>query len=102
MVLDGRPRSISDPEKLAACAKLARPTVEAPGGHFLARGGTIKVFGAAVTEPVVWPLSFRSVRPQPRLNPAVICICPNIFQLQKLGRSMRAGKISSHPTRRAR
>jgi uncharacterized protein (DUF1330 family) len=35
-------RAISDPEKLAAYAKLAGAAVEALGGRLLARGGTIK------------------------------------------------------------
>jgi uncharacterized protein (DUF1330 family) len=46
-------RSISDPEKLAACAKLAGPAVEALGGRLLARGGTIKVFGAGIPKRTV-------------------------------------------------
>jgi uncharacterized protein (DUF1330 family) len=46
-------RSISHPEKLAAYAKLAGPAVEALGGHFLGRGGTIKVFGAGVRQRTV-------------------------------------------------
>ncbi len=40
-------RSISDPEKLAAYAKLAGAAVEALGGRLLARGGTIKSSGLA-------------------------------------------------------
>jgi uncharacterized protein (DUF1330 family) len=43
----GASRSISNPEKLTAYAKLAGPAVEALGGHFPGRGGTIKVFGLA-------------------------------------------------------
>ncbi len=38
----GAYRSISDPTALASYAKLAGPAVEAAGGRFLARGGTVK------------------------------------------------------------
>jgi uncharacterized protein (DUF1330 family) len=37
-------RSISNPEALAAYAKLAGPAIEAAGGRFLARG-TLKALG---------------------------------------------------------
>lgn len=34
-------RSVSDPEKLAAYAKLAGPAIQAAGGRFLTRGGKV-------------------------------------------------------------
>ncbi|NDB20821.1 MAG: DUF1330 domain-containing protein [Proteobacteria bacterium] len=37
-------RSISDPEKLAAYAKLAGPAITGGGGHFLARGEPVAVY----------------------------------------------------------
>ena len=46
-------RRVSDPEKLAAYAKLAGPAISAAGGRFLARGGTAKVFEAGVSERTV-------------------------------------------------
>ncbi len=39
-------RKISDPDKLAAYAKLAGPAVEAAGGRFLARGAPAQVYEA--------------------------------------------------------
>lgn len=46
-------RSISDPEKLAAYAKLAGPAIEAAGGRFLVRGGRMEVQEAGVQERTV-------------------------------------------------
>ena len=46
-------RSISDPEALAAYAKLAAPAVQAGGGRFLARGGKIEAHEAGVNERTV-------------------------------------------------
>ncbi len=37
-------RSVSDPEKLAAYAKLAGPAITGGGGHFLARGEPVAVY----------------------------------------------------------
>ena len=37
-------RSISDPDKLAAYAKLAAPAIQAAGGRFLARGVAAKTY----------------------------------------------------------
>ena len=37
-------RSISDPDKLAAYAKLAGPAIQAAGGKFLARGNPAKTY----------------------------------------------------------
>ena len=49
----GAYRSISDPTALASYAKLAGPAVEAAGGRFLARGGTVKTHEAGVNERTV-------------------------------------------------
>lgn len=46
-------RKISNPEKLAAYAKLAGPAIAAAGGRFLARGGAFKVFEAGISERTV-------------------------------------------------
>jgi uncharacterized protein (DUF1330 family) len=46
-------RSISDPEALAAYAKLAGPAITAAGGRFLARGNAAKAYEAGLTERMV-------------------------------------------------
>jgi uncharacterized protein (DUF1330 family) len=46
-------RRISDPEKLAAYAKLAGPAIAAAGGRFLARGGAAKAYEAGIAERTV-------------------------------------------------
>jgi uncharacterized protein (DUF1330 family) len=46
-------RSISDPDKLAAYAKLAGPAIQAAGGRFLARGGVVKTYEAGLNQRVV-------------------------------------------------
>jgi uncharacterized protein (DUF1330 family) len=46
-------RSISSPEKLAAYAKLAGPSIAAAGGRFLARGVAAKTYEAGVAERTV-------------------------------------------------
>jgi uncharacterized protein (DUF1330 family) len=46
-------RKISDPEKLAAYAKLAGPAIAAGGGRFLARGTPSKVYEAGQAERTV-------------------------------------------------
>jgi uncharacterized protein (DUF1330 family) len=46
-------RSISDPDKLAAYAKLAAPAIEAGGGRFLARGTAAKAYEAGVLQRTV-------------------------------------------------
>jgi uncharacterized protein (DUF1330 family) len=43
-------RSVSDPDKLAAYAKLAGPAIEAAGGRFLARGVPAKTYEAGLME----------------------------------------------------
>jgi uncharacterized protein (DUF1330 family) len=43
-------RHISDPEKLAAYAKLAGPAITELGGRFLARGGTVEAHEAGLAE----------------------------------------------------
>jgi len=46
-------RSISNPDALAAYAKLAGPAITAGGGRFPARGGTAKVYEAGVAQRTV-------------------------------------------------
>jgi uncharacterized protein (DUF1330 family) len=53
-------RSISNPEALAAYAKLAAPAINAAGGRFLARGNPSKVYEAGVNQRVVI-IEFESV-----------------------------------------
>jgi uncharacterized protein (DUF1330 family) len=45
--------SISDPEALAAYAKLAGPAIAAAGGRFLARGNAAKAYEAGIAQRVV-------------------------------------------------
>jgi uncharacterized protein (DUF1330 family) len=46
-------RSIKNPEKLAAYAKLAGPAIQAAGGRFLVRGTPAKTFEAGVNQRTV-------------------------------------------------
>jgi len=46
-------RSISNPDGVAAYAKLAGPAIEAAGGHFLARGTAAKAYELGVLQRVV-------------------------------------------------
>ena len=46
-------RSITNPDALAAYAKLAGPAIEAGGGKFLARGGRVQAYEAGVGERTV-------------------------------------------------
>jgi uncharacterized protein (DUF1330 family) len=46
-------RSVSDPDKLAAYAKLAGPAIEAGGGKFLARGVAAKAYEAGLLQRTV-------------------------------------------------
>ena len=46
-------RSISDPDKLAAYAKLAGPAIQAAGGKFLARGTPAKTYEAGLNQRTV-------------------------------------------------
>jgi uncharacterized protein (DUF1330 family) len=46
-------RTISDPEKLAAYNKLARPAVQAGGGRVLVRGGRVVAHDAGIAERTV-------------------------------------------------
>ena len=46
-------RSISNPEALAAYAKLAGPAVQAAGGRFLVRGTPAKTYEAGMMERTV-------------------------------------------------
>jgi uncharacterized protein (DUF1330 family) len=46
-------RSISDPDKLAAYAKLAGPAITAGGGRTLARGVAAQVYEAGLKERTV-------------------------------------------------
>jgi uncharacterized protein (DUF1330 family) len=45
--------SVSNPEALAAYAKLAGPAIEAGGGRFLARGNAATAYEAGVAQRVV-------------------------------------------------
>jgi uncharacterized protein (DUF1330 family) len=46
-------RSISNPDALAAYAKLAAPAIAAAGGRFLARGNPAKVYEAGLNQRTV-------------------------------------------------
>ncbi len=46
-------REISDPDKLAAYARLAGPAIEAGGGRFLARGKAARAYEEGVAERTV-------------------------------------------------
>jgi uncharacterized protein (DUF1330 family) len=46
-------RSISDPEKLAAYAKLAGPATAPFGGRYLARGNEVAAYEAGLKERIV-------------------------------------------------
>jgi uncharacterized protein (DUF1330 family) len=54
-------RSISNPEALAAYAKLAGPSIQAAGGRFLARGGTAKTYESGLDQRTVM-IEFDSVQ----------------------------------------
>ena len=54
-------RSISNPEKLAAYAKIAGPAIQATGGRFLARGGVAKTYEAGLDQRTVM-IEFDSVQ----------------------------------------
>ena len=53
-------RSISNPDALAAYAKLAAPAITAGGGKILARGGTAKIYEAGLDQRTVL-IEFASV-----------------------------------------
>jgi uncharacterized protein (DUF1330 family) len=46
-------RSISNPDALAAYAKIAAPAIAAAGGRFLARGNASKAYEAGIAQRVV-------------------------------------------------
>ena len=46
-------RSISDPEALAAYAKLAGPAIQAAGGRFLVRGNPSKTYESGLSQRTV-------------------------------------------------
>jgi uncharacterized protein (DUF1330 family) len=46
-------REISDPDKLAAYARLAGPAIEAGGGRFLARGKAARAYEHGIAERTV-------------------------------------------------
>jgi uncharacterized protein (DUF1330 family) len=46
-------RSVKDPEKLAAYAKLAGPAVQAAGGRFLVRGTPAKIYEGGLNQRTV-------------------------------------------------
>lgn len=49
----GTYRSISDPGRLAAYAKLAGPAIEAAGGKFLVRGSPVQTFESGLNQRCV-------------------------------------------------
>jgi uncharacterized protein (DUF1330 family) len=53
-------RSISNPDAVAAYAKLAGPAIQAAGGKFLARGGVKKTYEAGLDQRTVM-IEFPSV-----------------------------------------
>jgi len=53
-------RSIKNPDKLAAYAKLAGPAIQAAGGRFLVRGMPAKVYEAGLNQRTVM-IEFESV-----------------------------------------
>lgn len=53
-------REVTQPEKLAAYAKLAGPAIEAGGGQFLARGTAARAYEAGVAQRTVL-IQFESV-----------------------------------------
>ena len=53
-------RSISNPDSLAAYAKLAGPAIQAAGGRFLARRGVAKTYEAGLDQRTVM-IEFDSV-----------------------------------------
>jgi uncharacterized protein (DUF1330 family) len=54
-------RSISNPDALAAYAKLAGPAISAAGGRFLSRGNAVKAYELGLTQRVVI-IEFDSVK----------------------------------------
>ena len=46
-------RSVKDPDKLAAYAKLAGPAIQSAGGKFLARSNAAKAYEAGLAQRVV-------------------------------------------------
>lgn len=54
-------RSISNPEALAAYAKLAGPAIQAGGGRFLARGNPAQIYESGLNQRVV-VIEFDSVK----------------------------------------
>ena len=46
-------RAVSDPERLTAYDKLARPAVQAAGGRVLSRGGRVVAHEAGIAQRVV-------------------------------------------------
>jgi uncharacterized protein (DUF1330 family) len=54
-------RSIKDPEKFAAYAKVAPAAVQAGGGRFIARGGVAQTYESGMKERVV-VIEFDSVQ----------------------------------------
>jgi uncharacterized protein (DUF1330 family) len=53
-------RSIKDPQKFAAYAKIAPAAIQASGGRFVARGGVVKTYESGMNERVVM-IEFDSV-----------------------------------------
>lgn len=60
-------RSVKDPDKLAAYAKLAGPAITGGGGRFLARGNPAKAYEAGLMQRVV-VIEFDSVEAAARTH----------------------------------
>ena len=60
-------RSISNPDAVAAYAKLAGPAIQAGGGRFLARGGVAKTYEAGLDQRTV-VIEFDSVEQATRAH----------------------------------
>jgi uncharacterized protein (DUF1330 family) len=46
-------RSVSDPDKVAAYAKLAAPAIQAAGGRFIVRGPAVEAYEAGIKQRTV-------------------------------------------------
>ena len=57
----GTYRSISNPDALAAYAKLAGPAIQAGGGRFIVRGTPAQIYEAGISQRVV-VIEFDSVK----------------------------------------
>lgn len=63
-------RSISDPDKVAAYAKLATPAIQAAGGRFVVRGSAVESYEAGTKNRTV-VVEFDSLEAARALYPSV-------------------------------